>query len=121
VGQGHDHAEVPLASRGRLLPRPGRHRRRDGHVGLWCVAALFPCCHSRRDQLTDASPFPPANPGILDIPYPKTAISLARVLWGAIGWSVGAMFGAAVAARERQDEGRTILFGAPFSRPPQTP
>lgn len=38
-------------------------------------------------------------------------MSLAQVLWGAIGWSVGAAFGAAVAARERKEEGRTILFG----------
>lgn len=52
--------------------------------------------------------------GVLDIPYPKTAIALAQVLWGAIGWSVGAMFGAATAARERKVEGRTILLGARF-------
>ena len=37
-------------------------------------------------------------------------MSLAQTLWGSIGWSVGAMFGAAMAARERKDEGRTILF-----------
>ncbi|KAL7408983.1 pyruvate decarboxylase [Mrakia frigida] len=50
--------------------------------------------------------------GILDIPYPKTAISLAQVLWGSIGWSVGATLGAAQAARESKQgaDRRTILF-----------
>jgi pyruvate decarboxylase len=49
--------------------------------------------------------------GILDIPFPKNAISLAQVLWGSIGWSVGATLGAALAARESaQPDRRTILF-----------
>nr|AEN14643.1 pyruvate decarboxylase [Phaffia rhodozyma]AEN14644.1 pyruvate decarboxylase [Phaffia rhodozyma] len=49
--------------------------------------------------------------GVLDIPYPKNAVALAQVLWGAIGWSVGATLGAAAAARESaQPDRRTILF-----------
>ncbi|KAL7409361.1 thiamine diphosphate-binding protein [Mrakia frigida] len=50
--------------------------------------------------------------GILDIPFPKTAIALSQVLWGSIGWSVGATLGAAQAARESKQgaDRRTILF-----------
>lgn len=46
--------------------------------------------------------------GILDTTLPKNVSLLLQVLWGSIGWSVGATLGAALAARE---EGRrTILF-----------
>ncbi|KAL7409369.1 pyruvate decarboxylase, partial [Mrakia frigida] len=46
-----------------------------------------------------------------DIPYPKGATSLTQILWGAIGWSVGATLGAAMAVREsKQEDRRTVLL-----------
>lgn len=46
--------------------------------------------------------------GILDTTLPKDVSLLLQVLWGSIGWSVGATLGAALAAREQGR--RTILF-----------
>lgn len=50
-----------------------------------------------------------ANFGILDVPLPPKSILLNQILWGSIGWSVGAALGAALAARD-MNLGRTILF-----------
>lgn len=47
--------------------------------------------------------------GIIDVPLPKEATLVTQVLWGSIGYSVGAALGAACAARDLQ-LGRTILF-----------
>ena len=47
--------------------------------------------------------------GIIDVPLPKEATLITQVLWGSIGYSVGALLGAACGARDRQ-LGRTILF-----------
>ena len=47
--------------------------------------------------------------GIIDVPMPKDATLITQVLWGSIGYSVGAALGAACAARDLQ-LGRTILF-----------
>jgi len=47
--------------------------------------------------------------GLVDIPFPDHAIFVSQILWGSIGWTVGATLGAALAARERE-LGRTILF-----------
>ena len=47
--------------------------------------------------------------GIIDVPLPKDATLITQVLWGSIGFSVGATLGAAFAARDLQ-LGRTILF-----------
>jgi len=47
--------------------------------------------------------------GLVDVPFPDHAIFVSQILWGSIGWTVGATLGAALAARERE-LGRTILF-----------
>ncbi|KAF9643971.1 pyruvate decarboxylase [Thelephora ganbajun] len=47
--------------------------------------------------------------GIIDVPLPKEATLITQVLWGSIGYSVGATLGAACAARDL-NLGRTILF-----------
>jgi pyruvate decarboxylase len=47
--------------------------------------------------------------GIIDVPLPKEATLVTQVLWGSIGYTVGATLGAACAARDLQ-LGRTILF-----------
>ena len=50
-----------------------------------------------------------ANFGIWETKFPKGVTALSQVLWGSIGYSVGACQGAALAAKEK-GEGRTILF-----------
>lgn len=50
--------------------------------------------------------------GILDVPFPNGATAISQVLYGSIGYTVGATLGAAVAAKESQSKmkRRTILF-----------
>ncbi|KAL1982457.1 hypothetical protein VTN96DRAFT_1304 [Rasamsonia emersonii] len=50
-----------------------------------------------------------ANFGIWETRFPKGVTALSQVLWGSIGYSVGACQGAALAAKERNNR-RTILF-----------
>lgn len=50
-----------------------------------------------------------ANFGIWETKFPKGVTALSQVLWGSIGYSVGACQGAALAAKETGDR-RTILF-----------
>lgn len=50
-----------------------------------------------------------ANFGIWETRFPKDVTAIAQVLWGSIGFSVGACQGAALAAKETGDR-RTILF-----------
>lgn len=47
--------------------------------------------------------------GIMDVPLPKETTLITQVLWGSIGYTVGALLGAACGARDRS-LGRTILF-----------
>lgn len=51
-----------------------------------------------------------ANFGIWDTRFPAGVTALSQVLWGSIGWSVGAAQGAASAARDMDNKRRTILF-----------
>ncbi|ERT02775.1 pyruvate decarboxylase [Sporothrix schenckii 1099-18] len=51
-----------------------------------------------------------ANFGIWDTVYPKGVTALSQVLWGSIGWSVGATQGAALAVKDMGAKRRTILF-----------
>lgn len=54
-----------------------------------------------------------ANFGIWETKFPKGVSALSQVLWGSIGWSVGACQGAALASRDTKKEKgdrRTILF-----------
>ena len=50
-----------------------------------------------------------ANFGIWETYFPKDVSAISQVLWGSIGYSVGACQGAALAAKETGDR-RTILF-----------
>lgn len=47
--------------------------------------------------------------GMLEAQLPARSRFVAQILWGSIGWSVGATLGVALAARER-GLGRTCLF-----------
>ncbi|KAL8635852.1 MAG: hypothetical protein Q9228_006698 [Teloschistes exilis] len=51
-----------------------------------------------------------ANFGIWETKFPAGVSALSQVLWGSIGYSVGACQGAALAAKETGDDRRTILF-----------
>ncbi|KAL2262335.1 hypothetical protein VTK26DRAFT_1677 [Humicola hyalothermophila] len=51
-----------------------------------------------------------ANFGIWETKFPPGVIGLNQVLWGSIGWSVGAAQGAALAAKDMGVDRRTILF-----------
>lgn len=51
-----------------------------------------------------------ANFGIWETKFPKGVTAISQVLWGSIGYSVGASQGAALAARDAGSDRRTILF-----------
>lgn len=51
-----------------------------------------------------------SNFGILETRFPKDVTAISQVLWGSIGFSVGALQGAALACKEMSPERRVILF-----------
>ncbi|KAL0467781.1 pyruvate decarboxylase [Neurospora intermedia] len=51
-----------------------------------------------------------ANFGIWESRFPKDVMGVTQVLWGSIGWSVGAAQGAALAVKDLEQDRRTILF-----------
>lgn len=51
-----------------------------------------------------------SNFGIWETKFPKGVTAISQVLWGSIGYSVGACQGAALAAEEMDLKRRTILF-----------
>ncbi|WWD21511.1 hypothetical protein CI109_105997 [Kwoniella shandongensis] len=48
--------------------------------------------------------------GLTNVLLPSHSTYIAQILWGAIGWSVGACLGAAMAAVEDGQDRRTVLF-----------
>ncbi|KIY50256.1 pyruvate decarboxylase [Fistulina hepatica ATCC 64428] len=50
-----------------------------------------------------------ASFGIVNIPFPRQSTYVSQILWGSIGYSVGATLGCLLAARDR-GLGRTLLF-----------
>ncbi|KAH6614765.1 thiamine diphosphate-binding protein [Chaetomium sp. MPI-SDFR-AT-0129] len=51
-----------------------------------------------------------SNFGIWETKYPRGVTGVTQILWGSIGWSVGATQGAALAAEDMGTDRRTILF-----------
>ena len=51
-----------------------------------------------------------SNFGIWETKFPPGVTGVTQILWGSIGWSVGATQGAALAARDLNAAKRTILF-----------
>ncbi|TGZ85020.1 pyruvate decarboxylase [Ascodesmis nigricans] len=51
-----------------------------------------------------------ANFGILEARFPAEVIHISQVLYGSIGYSVGALQGAALACKENHPERRMVLF-----------
>lgn len=48
--------------------------------------------------------------GIIQTHFPKNVMGISQILWGSIGYSVGATLGAVVAAQEIDPKRRVILF-----------
>ncbi|WVQ76006.1 hypothetical protein IAR50_005642 [Cryptococcus sp. DSM 104548] len=48
--------------------------------------------------------------GLTNVVLPSNSTYVAQILWGSIGWSVGACLGAAMAAKEDARDRRTVLF-----------
>ena len=48
--------------------------------------------------------------GILEARFPNNVVGISQILWGSIGYSVGATLGASVAAKEVDPKKRVILF-----------
>ncbi|KAF4637256.1 hypothetical protein G7Y89_g830 [Cudoniella acicularis] len=94
----------------KLTPRRVRENRDSSSAitqdWFWSIVSRF-----LRDNdivITDAGT---ANFGIWETKFPKGVNALSQVLWGSIGYSVGACQGAALAARDAgDDDRRTILF-----------
>jgi pyruvate decarboxylase len=51
-----------------------------------------------------------ANFGIWETKFPRGVTGINQILWGSIGWSVGAAQGAALAAKDAGVDRRTVLF-----------
>ncbi|GAB1317275.1 hypothetical protein MFIFM68171_07485 [Madurella fahalii] len=51
-----------------------------------------------------------SNFGIWDTKFPPGVTGVTQILWGSIGWSVGAAQGAALAAKDMGVDRRTVLF-----------
>ncbi|KAG0647175.1 Pyruvate decarboxylase [Hyphodiscus hymeniophilus] len=51
-----------------------------------------------------------SNFGIWETKFPKGTTAISQVLWGSIGYSVGACQGAALATRDAGEKRRTVLF-----------
>lgn len=51
-----------------------------------------------------------SNFGIWETKFPKGVTAISQVLWGSIGYSVGATQGAALAVRDAGTQRRTVLF-----------
>ena len=48
--------------------------------------------------------------GIWETKFPKGVTAISQVLWGSIGYSVGACQGAALATLDAREQRRTVLF-----------
>lgn len=48
--------------------------------------------------------------GIWEVQFKKGVSAISQILWGSIGYSFGALQGAALAAKEKGNKGRTVLF-----------
>ncbi|KAI0333709.1 pyruvate decarboxylase [Cubamyces sp. BRFM 1775] len=86
------------------LPVPQEDNDVISHTWLWPRVGQF---FKSKDIIvaeTGTSSF-----GVLDIPLPPESIFVSQILWGSIGWTVGATLGASFGALDR-GLGRTILF-----------
>ncbi|EFX00900.1 pyruvate decarboxylase [Grosmannia clavigera kw1407] len=99
----------------RLQVKPILHRilnepapREDGII---TQAYLWPrMSHFLKENDVVVTETGTSNFGIWDTRFPPGVTALSQVLWGSIGWSVGACQGAALAVKDKAADRRTILF-----------
>lgn len=97
-----------------LIDKPeGReivHKWLWGRMGTWLCdggKSLRKCNLTADIVITETGT---SSFGLLPIPMPGNVMYLSQILWGAIGWSVGACLGAALGAEELDTDSRTVLF-----------
>jgi len=95
---------TPLSSRNGTIAHP-KQSQAITHDWLWPKVSEF--LKERDIVVTETGT---ANFGILSTKFPAGVTALNQILWGSIGWSVGACQGAALAAQDARDDRRTILF-----------
>lgn len=96
--------EVPPLSN--KLPDDERHSTNQIITHKWFWPMIGQWLNANDIVITETGT---ANFGIWETRFPPGVTALSQVLWGSIGYSVGACQGAAVAAKE-QNNRRTILF-----------
>lgn len=93
-----------------LWPRVGQWLR-EGDVVITETLVLVPCNDSRvRANSVYVIPSGTSSFGIWETRFPKDVTAISQVLWGSIGYSVGALQGAALACKEDFPNRRVILF-----------
>lgn len=99
----------PVPPRNGVIKKPEDHKAKDAgvitHDWFWPRVSDF---LKKRDIVVTETGT--ANFGILGTSFPPEVVALNQVLWGSIGWSVGACQGASLAAKDAKDDRRTILF-----------
>lgn len=96
--------EVPPLSN--KLPDDEKHSTNQTITHKWFWPMIGQWLKANDIVITDTGT---ANFGIWETRFPQGVTAISQVLWGSIGYSVGACQGAAVAAKE-QNNRRTILF-----------
>jgi pyruvate decarboxylase len=94
----------PFAAKDLVVPKTGDSQTIT-HDWFWPHVSGF--LRKRDIVVTETGT---ANFGIMGTKFPPGTIALNQILWGSIGWSVGACQGAALAAKDAADDRRTILF-----------
>ncbi|KAG2412233.1 pyruvate decarboxylase [Aspergillus terreus] len=102
---GHVNA-LPVQRLSNALPddEKGSSSQEITHAWLWPIVGQW--LKERDIVITETGT---ANFGIWDTRFPANVTAISQVLWGSIGYSVGACQGAALAAKE-QNNRRTVLF-----------
>jgi len=99
TGRKGDQARVVLAEDGRVV-----RRQRYARLAFGWTSEIMLMDADILITETGTSSF-----GLTNVALPSHSTYVAQVLWGAIGWSVGACLGAALAATEGPKR-RTVLF-----------
>lgn len=94
-----------------VLKTESKEEERDASSGVITQAYFWPRVggYLRENDIV-VTETGTANFGIWDTKYPPGVTGITQILWGSIGWSVGAAQGAALAARDMGLDRRTVLF-----------
>ncbi|KAF7596405.1 Pyruvate decarboxylase 1 [Aspergillus hancockii] len=95
----------PVAPPSNLLPRDEVDSKETAITHAWLWPTVGQWLKEKDVVITETGT---ANFGIWDTRFPADVTAISQVLWGSIGYSVGACQGAALAAKEQGR--RTVLF-----------